>query len=646
MRVAPGARWRVEWKISTRRRWGTALMASSAAGKGPKDAWKMQADSASGSLSELTGEGAKSRSAHRIAHLKSLLELNKTYKACLHADYLLGQPEPVYKNMRQMYESSLKALDENREDEEQLLKSSAVDMIVDMQLTAEQLKIRLKSWNPKMLSSFGERDAKSAEGTIRGKVGEYIELLYKRIAREIPALPFSSSYVYRAVAQARKSARSSSPLNENGSLPGPMEQFGRVEKAAEKFVTKKIEQVRDLPAEEIFTAFKEAAEYSKGVWDRLNGAGLTAVGSAQMPLELPVPLPTKEESMNVMGHLSLVLESLEKQLQEASKNRETKLRSAGLQERTQLAFQLRMMDDQVLQLTRMLAVKSLQLQMEYIYTSLEAEALDYVEDDKVSGRPGGQGSTEELSLLMVEFCLLDEKLAQLVETLAKDPSAPVRDDTLQGLVEDVADLCGLLGISADAVFEGSRVSWHKCVLQLKASAAKVEEGVQFFARGARLLTSDLANGGLLFSRAALGSTLKPREVAELRRTARDILTLVPFGLILITPLSPMGHVLVFGFLQRYFPGIFPSQFTSRRQDLITRYDTLREQLEAAQEEAALEEDEAELARAAAAVARLTAPATDDVEEPSLSNIAEKLKKLQQQVRAAALDTVSASEEEF
>eukprot|EP00803_Ostreobium_quekettii_P011549 evm.model.scf_418.7 EVM.evm.TU.scf_418.7 scf_418:40146-45032(+) len=452
-----------------------------------------------------------------------------------------------------------------------------------------------------------------------------------------PWIPFGldSTHVYRAVAEARKNSRSSSPLNDGSSLSGPMD----------KVVTKKIMEVRELPVEQIFESFKEAAEYSKGLWDRLNGAGLATAGTPRLPLELPIPKSTKEECMNIIAQLSLDLEDLEKELQEASKNRESKLRSAGLQERTQLAFQLRMMDDQVLQLTRMLAVKSLQLQMEYVYASLEEEALDYVEEDKGSGVLGGQAATAALSVLVVEFSLLDERLAQVVETLAKTPNAPVREDNLQGLVEDVMDLCGLLGISVEAVLGSSRLSWQKVGLQVQGAAAKVEEGLKFFARGARLLGSDLASSGLLFSRAALGSTLKPREVAELRRTARDILTLVPFGIILIAPLTPVGHVLVFGFLQRYFPGIFPSQFTSRRQDLITRYDALREQLEAAQQEAALEEDEAELARAAAAVARLTAPPTDVVEEPSLSNIAEKIKKLQKQILAAAMDAVSASEDD-
>ena len=67
-----------------------------------------------------------------------------------------------------------------------------------------------------------------------------------------------------------------------------------------------------------------------------------------------------------------------------------------------------------------------------------------------------------------------------------------------------------------------------------------------------------------------GQTLKPREVQALRRTAWDVLIFIPFSIILIAPLTPVGHVLIFGFIQRYFPNFFPSQFSTRRQELMTR----------------------------------------------------------------------------
>jgi len=133
------------------------------------------------------------------------------------------------------------------------------------------------------------------------------------------------------------------------------------------------------------------------------------------------------------------------------------------------------------------------------------------------------------------------------------------------------------------------------------------EGALFFSRGIRLLGTDVQAACGLFARAVAGASLKPREVAALRRTARDIATFVPFTIILVTPITPVGHVLVFGFLQRYFPGFFPSQFTSRWQELMIRYEELRAELAAAQEAATVDAEAAELAAAAEAVRRLTAP---------------------------------------
>jgi hypothetical protein len=56
-----------------------------------------------------------------------------------------------------------------------------------------------------------------------------------------------------------------------------------------------------------------------------------------------------------------------------------------------------------------------------------------------------------------------------------------------------------------------------------------------------------------------GASLKQREVLALRRTSRDLLTFPLFAAIMIAPLTPVGHVLIFSFIQKYFPALFPSQ---------------------------------------------------------------------------------------
>ena len=61
------------------------------------------------------------------------------------------------------------------------------------------------------------------------------------------------------------------------------------------------------------------------------------------------------------------------------------------------------------------------------------------------------------------------------------------------------------------------------------------------------------------------------QVRSLRRTAKDVVTFIPFIIILIIPLSPVGHVLVFSFIQRFFPDFFPTPYTDRRQNLMRIY---------------------------------------------------------------------------
>ena len=46
---------------------------------------------------------------------------------------------------------------------------------------------------------------------------------------------------------------------------------------------------------------------------------------------------------------------------------------------------------------------------------------------------------------------------------------------------------------------------------------------------------------------------------------------IPFLIILIIPLSPVGHVLVFSFFQKNFPEFFPSSFTEQRQNVTKIY---------------------------------------------------------------------------
>ena len=129
----------------------------------------------------------------------------------------------------------------------------------------------------------------------------------------------------------------------------------------------------------------------------------------------------------------------------------------------------------------------------------------------------------------------------------------------------------------------------------------IAHGLAFVARGVRILASDLGYAGKLFWRAAIGESLLPREVTSLRRTARDMVSFVPFVIILAIPITPLGHVLVFSWIQSSFPGFFPSQFTETRQNVFMRYEELRQELYEAQEENDMQFQNSKLQEAVAAV---------------------------------------------
>lgn len=77
-------------------------------------------------------------------------------------------------------------------------------------------------------------------------------------------------------------------------------------------------------------------------------------------------------------------------------------------------------------------------------------------------------------------------------------------------------------------------------MSLRSSADKLGSGVQFYVRGVRLLAQDSWFSLGLLSQAFSGQTLSEREARILQRTARDLLTFIPFVVILIIPLSPPG----------------------------------------------------------------------------------------------------------
>lgn len=172
-------------------------------------------------------------------------------------------------------------------------------------------------------------------------------------------------------------------------------------------------------------------------------------------------------------------------------------------------------------------------------------------------------------LNVAEFGLLESQICSMKNQI--ETGEVVDSDVLGVVLQQTTDFKRRLGI--DYYVTGLTFDQEGIQIWLNDLLAKSKKGLAFYGKGCQLFFNDLVFSSSLIGKALTGYTLKPREVRTLRRTFKDVITFIPVVIILIIPLSPVGHVLVFGAIQRFFPDFFPSCFTESRQNLLSLYES-------------------------------------------------------------------------
>mmetsp|Transcript_5860 Transcript_5860/g.8141 ORF Transcript_5860/g.8141 Transcript_5860/m.8141 type:complete len:214 (+) Transcript_5860:1-642(+) len=190
-------------------------------------------------------------------------------------------------------------------------------------------------------------------------------------------------------------------------------------------------------------------------------------------------------------------------------------------------------------------------------------------------------------LLIAEFGLLDVNVEAMVNCISrvssKEPETipdAVDDDELTVLESQIKGIKDRVGLTPTNYLQVDLSSLTKF---LTDTVYKLQMAIGFYGLGTKLLGNDIQYAGWLIARAIKGETLKPREARMLQRTAKDLFTLVPCTIILLIPLTPVGHVLVFSAIQKYFPDFYPSPYTERRQNLVKLYQEIENKLEESQD---------------------------------------------------------------
>ena len=221
---------------------------------------------------------------------------------------------------------------------------------------------------------------------------------------------------------------------------------------------------------------------------------------------------------------------------------------------------IRKSESELVQFKEEVAFQTLVYELERIYTYLVGEI----------GNPAINGYIPLQDRLNVaEFGLLESQIGALNRGFYQGET--VDADVLAVVMDQVTDFKRRLGID----YYVTGLSWDQDAIKrwLRELWTKTRKGFAFYVKGVQLFWNDIVFCLSLINRAVQGYTLKPREVRTIRRTFKDILTFIPFVIILLIPLTPVGHVLVFGAIQRFFPDFFPSCFTEQRQNLLQLYET-------------------------------------------------------------------------
>jgi len=321
------------------------------------------------------------------------------------------------------------------------------------------------------------------------------------------------------------------------------------------------------------------AQFSRDLWERLNGCGLEDDDSEedtsnnQEAKSVTEKAALLEDAKTTVAEMKAERDGTLGKLMKVAKSDATNT----FQRQTELLSELRESERVVREWEVRVLLANIELLLERCAVELETELeRTSVAEWDVSGK--------QLKLLVVEFCLLDKQVLSYWRSVPHDPSVCMGSlcvdltdildrDELLVLEADIMEFVTRLGLNVESdrkqsfttVFQG----W---LTQLERTLEKTKVGLLFYTNGSQLLLQDLQYARKLFSKAALSNyTLKSIEVRTLQRTVKDLATLVPFLVILIIPMTPVGHVLVFSFIQKFFPDFFPSTFTERRQNMVKIY---------------------------------------------------------------------------
>ncbi|XP_011072404.1 uncharacterized protein LOC105157667 isoform X3 [Sesamum indicum] len=125
------------------------------------------------------------------------------------------------------------------------------------------------------------------------------------------------------------------------------------------------------------------------------------------------------------------------------------------------------------------------------------------------------------------------------------------------------------GTQAETMVDLDHTAASKSVQQnfLKKSAMKLVAASVDVGIGTQLLFVDISDTLRFMVKKLCGDKVTKRETRKMRRTLSDIATLIPITILMLLPVSAVGHAAMFAAIKRYMPYLIPSPYSEERLNL-------------------------------------------------------------------------------
>ncbi|CAL5013063.1 unnamed protein product [Urochloa decumbens] len=168
---------------------------------------------------------------------------------------------------------------------------------------------------------------------------------------------------------------------------------------------------------------------------------------------------------------------------------------------------------------------------------------------------------------ILRFEQLKRELIELEKRVQKSADDAQKDEEM-GVTDDTTMPSSVSSVPSDQTSKKENV--------ITKSVEKVKETTTTVLQGTQLLAIDTGAAMGLLKRALIGDELTQKEKQALQRTLTDLASVVPIGILMLLPVTAVGHAAMLAFIQRYVPSMIPSTYAPDRLDLLRQLEKVKE----------------------------------------------------------------------